>query len=606
VADLEDLEFDQTERIISVLAFAPGPEKLCVISFEGTEELSALSRFRLEAVTKGRPLKPGEVLGQKLGVAIRYREEVREFHGIVSRFEVLRTSIRGFHLQLLELSPPAWLCTLNRRCRIYPQKASHEIVASVLSEASVAHDVKSIGDQREYWVQYGESDFNLCARLMEEDGQFFRFDHSTPDCKLIGGDGKSDYTAAAHEVLGDDLLESWQPIYRVGPSKFKHGAWDYQAVVSMEANANGLPLAQPLSLGEREVFEYPGRHETNGEGARLATTRMAEQEADLVWIAGTTTTPLLEVAGKFKVENLALDMPSGSSSDSYALIRVDHRARDASGMPFEGERGYDNSFTCIPADLDYRPPRITPRPFIRGPQTGIVVDTPDEQGRARVRFPWDADGMSRWVRVAQSWAYDKMGTQFLPRIGSEVVVEFLDGDPDHPIIVGMVFNGDKKPLYDTGPNNPDNKTQSGIRGANWGSSGVADTSNELRFDDKTGAEEIYIHAQRDFRRVIVNDETATVEQGNVNFTVQQGNVTEAVKTGDHSLKLDMGASTVEAMQSITLKVGQNSIVIDQTGVTVKGMMISIQGQVQVDVKATMVSVNGDGILTLKGGVTMIN
>jgi type VI secretion system secreted protein VgrG len=240
-----------------------------------------------------------------------------------------------------------------------------------------------------------------------------------------------------------------------------------------------------------------------------------------------------------------------------------------------------------------------------------------------------------------------MGTQFLPRKDSEVVVEFLNGDPDHPIIVGMVFNGKNAPLYDL----PDNKTQSGVRGANWGSAGTADTSNELRFEDKEGSEEIYLHAQKDYRTVVANNDTLTVEQGDRSVEVKTGNdshkvtqgnrsveitagsdtlklsqgdrkvelsagnLTEKLSVGNHStqlsagnheVKCSAGGSTVEAMQSITLKVGGNSVTIDQTGITIKGIMVSVEGQAKLDLKSPMTTVNGDGMLTLKGGITMIN
>ena len=189
---------------------------------------------------------------------------------------------------------------------------------------------------------------------------------------------------------------------------------------------------------------------------------------------------------------------------------------------------------------------------------------------------------------------------------------------------------------------PANKTQSGIRGANWGDAGVADTSNEMRFEDLAGSEEIYLHAQKDFRRVVKNDDTLTVEEGDRTIEIKQGKVSETLDVGDystklsqgnrtielsqgnftetldvgdhatklsagnHSVKLCAGASSVDAMQSITLSVGQNSLTIDNTGVTIKGMMVSIQGQMQVDLKGAMASVNADGILTLKGSITMIN
>ena len=204
--------------------------------------------------------------------------------------------------------------------------------------------------------------------------------------------------------------------------------------------------------------------------------------------------------------------------------------------------------------------------------------------------------------MAQTWAYDKMGAQFLPRVGSEVVVEFLHGDPDHPIIVGMVYNGKRELLY----KQDDNKTQSGIRGANWGESGIPDTSNELRFEDKKGSEEINIHAQKDFRRVVVHDDNLKVETGNRTLEIDQGNVHETVKMGNHHLNIDLGEHTTEAFQSITLKVGQSTIVIDQTSISLKSMLINIEGQIQVSVKGLLTTVNADTILTLKGAITMIN
>jgi type VI secretion system secreted protein VgrG len=272
---------------------------------------------------------------------------------------------------------------------------------------------------------------------------------------------------------------------------------------------------------------------------------------------------------------------------------VEHRARDGSGVPFEAPTHYENTFECIAADLNFRPARISHRPTITGPQTAMVTDGPDEYGRAKVKFPWDQQGASRWTRVAQNWAFNQMGTQFLPRINSEVVVEFLDGDPDQPLIVGMVYNGKNKLPFAV----PENKTQSGIRGANWDAAGTVNKSNELRFEDKSGSEEIFVHAQKDFKRVVVNNDSLTVEEGNRTETLNQGN---------HSLKVDAGKSDVEAMVSITLKVGQNSMVIDQQGITIKGIMIKIEASAMANMKSPMTEVDGDGMLTLKGGVTMIN
>lgn len=611
MADLEAFEIDQTQRLISVEAFSAGATMALAVSFSGVEALSTLSSFRLEIVSKGRPFKPDEVLGKTLTIAIRYKGLVRKFSGITVRFEVVGASFRGHFLHLLEIAPPAWLLTLNRRHKIYADKASHEIIASVLSDGGMTFSVKSVGATREYWVQYAESDFNFVSRLLEEEGLFYRFDHSAESCKLIVGDGSADYATADPPNVDAFLdIDSWQTRYHIGPSKFQHVAWDFKAVSVMDGTAQGLTSVQPPGLSPRSVYEYPGRHETVDEGDKLAQARMEAEEAQLVWIPAASDNCRAEPGSKFQIKDRSIDMPDGSTEDSYVMVRVEHDAKDYTSVPFEGTTDYGNSFHCIPSSLDFRPPRLTPRPFIRGPQTATVTETPDEFGRAKVKFHWE-EAVSRWTRVAQFWAYNSMGSQYLPRVDSEVVVEFLDGDPDHPIIVGMVYNGKNKLPYAL----PDNKTQSGIRGANWGSQGIADKSNELRFEDKSGAEEIYIHAQKDFRRDVVNDDNLKVEQGNRTIEVQtgnvketlgQGNYTTTLNAGNHSLKIDAGTSTVEAMQSITLKVGQNSIVIDQTGVTIKAIMITVQGQATVEIKSPMTTVKGDGMLTLKGGITMIN
>lgn len=601
--DLEDFQIDQTKRHISVEAFAPGPKKIIVVSFEGVEELSALSRFRLEVVSMGRALKPSEILGQKLGIALRVRDHVRKFHGIVSRFEVLRTSIRGHYLHLVELSPPAWLLTLNQRFRIFQDSSSPEVIEKVLSDGGLSFELKTVGDVREYWVQYSESDFNFVSRLWEEEGLFYRFDHSTPACKLIVGDGASDYGSPDPEILlaGVNLL-SLQPQYRIGSSAFKHAWWDFEQVSLVDANVNGLGKMQPPGLPARQVFEYSGRHQTDGEADRLAKARMEAEESSLVWVVGSSYDCRIETGARCDVEGVSVEMPAGGSTSKFVATRVEHWARDFAQMPFEGDTSYVNEFVCIPSELNYRPPRVTPRPFIQGPQTATVTETPDKYGRAKVRFHWEETNTSRWARVAQNWAYNKMGTQFFPRVDSEVVVEFLNGDPDHPIIVGMVYNGDNMPPFDL----PGNKTQSGIRGANWGQSGEADVSNELRFEDLEGSEEIYIHAQKDQRRVVKNDDSLTVQMGNRTIVLEQGDLSQDLKLGNSSYKMDAGWSQTEAMQHITLKVGQSSIRLDQMGVTIKGMMIKIEGQVSVDVQSLMTTVKGDAMLTLKGGVTFIN
>ncbi len=631
MAALQDIEFDQTRRLISVEAFHLGPKKLMITAFEGVEKLSALSGFRLEIVTKGRSLNPGEMLGKPLTLALRHRDKIRKFSGIIGGFQQLHTSMRDYRLQTADLVPPAWLLTLNQRCRIFSDKKSTDVVSQVFGEANIASRTKSAGAVREYIVQYLESDFSFASRLLEEEGLFYYFDHGEQNCPIVLGNGAADYSRAGPAALDTyQEIETWQPHYRIGASSFKHGDWDFKAVNVMEGTAKGLGKVQTAGLAERAFYEFPGRYAASSDGTALARSRMEEHEVEFVRVHGVSHDIGVAPGTKFKTsKNKVALLAPAQETDSHAVVSVEHVARDGAGLPFDIATNYQNNFECIPSDLNFRPPRTTRRPVITGPHTAIVTDGPDEYGRARVKFPWDEENQSRWARVAQNWAYNQMGTQFLPRKDSEVVVEFLDGDPDYPLIVGMVYNGKNKLPFSV----PGNKTQSGIRGANWDSAGTADKSNELRFEDKAGSEEIYINAQKDFRRVVYHDDLLTVDTGDRTLHIKQGNVAETLdqgnkdtrlktgdqsttldmgnqsttlKAGDHSLKLNLGASNTDAMQSITLKVGGSSIVLDQTGVTIKGIMIKIEANAMLDAKSPMTQVNGDGMLILKGGITLIN
>jgi type VI secretion system secreted protein VgrG len=601
---LNDFQFDQTKRLISVESFHLGKNKLAITAVDGTEALSCLSRFRLEIVTLGRALMPSEVLGKPLTFALRYPgQPERKISGIIGQFQTLKTEFRERFLQVAELVPPAWLLSLNQRCRIFHEMKALDAINAVFNDWGVTVRGKPSCSTREYIVQYCESDFNFVSRLMEEEGIFYYFAHGEPNCPIVLCNSAANYTKLGSNTV-DFIhdIDRWQPHYRIGASSFKHAAWDFKAVNVMKGEAKGLPKVQTSGVTDRPFYEYSGRHATSGEAGEWAKARIEEKESEFFRIHGGSHFIDMQPGAKFTTKDHSTAFPASGQTDSYVVTSVDHNAKDAAGMPFEGATEYTNRFVCIPSELNFRPPRTTARPYIRGPQTATVVDGPDSFGRAKVKFPWLEDDESRWTRVAQNWAYNQMGTQFLPRIGSEVVVEFLDGDPDHPIIVGMVYNGKNKLPYET----PANKTQSGVRGANWDATGAENTSNELRFEDKAGSEEVFFHSQKDFRRVVKNDDALTVEQGNRTIKIQQGNVSETLDLGNHDLKISSGKQTTEAMQSITLKVGANSITIDQSGITIKGIMVKVEGSAMIDAKAPMTTVKGDAMLTLKGGITMIN
>jgi type VI secretion system secreted protein VgrG len=278
--------------------------------------------------------------------------------------------------------------------------------------------------------------------------------------------------------------------------------------------------------------------------------------------------------------------------------------------------------------------RKTPKARIEGTQTAVVVGPsgeeifPDKYGRVKVQFRWDRDGKkdansSCWVRVATLMGGKQWGMIHIPRIGQEVIVAFEEGDPDQPIIVGMVFNSDQMPPYAL----PDNKTQSGFK-TRSSPGGGAEDFNELRFEDKKGSEEIYVHAQKDYNLVVENnqslkvgnpqapdgsqttevykDRTETVKTGNEKLTVETGNRDITVTAGDDSKKVTAGTSKTEAGTAIELKVGGNSIKIDQSGITISGIKITIEGTAQVKATSPLTEVSSSGVLTLKGSITNIN
>jgi len=309
----------------------------------------------------------------------------------------------------------------------------------------------------------------------------------------------------------------------------------------------------------------------------------------------------------------------------------------------EGKPFFHCRFLALKSTTPYRAPRITPRAKVRGPQTAIVVGPPgdeihtDELGRVKVQFHWDLQGASDensscWIRVSQNWAGNRWGAMFLPRIGHEVIVDFLEGNPDRPVITGRVYNGDNSPPYEL----PANKTQSGIKSRS-STGGQVDNANEIRFEDKKDEEEFYVHAEKDFNRVvenndtlkvgfekeepgdqtidICNDRTVTVENGNDSLTVKTGNLSAevnkgnsstVVNKGDLSVNVDAGKITHEAAQSIELICGASSIKLEPGKITLKAPQIELKADASIDAESPMTTVKGTGTLILKGGTVLIN
>jgi type VI secretion system secreted protein VgrG len=591
-------------------------------SFRGEEALSRLFEFHLAVSSTRTDLAPADVVGKNITVTMNLQgNKDRRFNGHVRRLVGGALDGRGGRFYFIEVVPWLWFLTRTANSRIFEEKSVTEILEAVLQEHGFLFklDVKgghAKSTKREYCVQYRETDFNFVSRLMEEEGIFYFFKHEQGKHTLV----LADHTGAYEDCDSPELVHTagstvdaevtrWDHGYEFISGKWAQSDYNFKKPTAnlVTTTSTHVDLADAKKY---EIFDYPGAYtEKGGDGDALTRLRMEGEEAVYEAIEADSRNLTLRPAGKFKLTRHACKSESGKG---YVVVGVTHDAIDHSGATRGGGTQYVNHVACIPQSTVFRPARTTPKPMIHGLQTAAVTGPQgeeihtDEHGRVKVLFHWDRkDTTSCWIRAAQSIAGKQWGAIYLPRIGQEVVVSFLEGDPDRPLITGVVYNADNKPPYAL----PGNKTQSGFKSS---SSAGGGGSNELRFEDKAGSEQVYFHAQKDFLREVEHDDAHKIKHdqkseitGKRDVTIETGNDTLTVSSGDLIVKVSAGKITVEAMQSIELKVGSNSVKIDPAGVTVTGTLVKIEGQAQTQVTAPMVQVNGSGMLKLQGGITMI-
>ena len=484
---------------------------------------------------------------------------------------------------------------------------------------------------------------------MEDEGIFYYFEHTSSSHTMVLADSKSAYKKCPEsEVvflaghLMENQLSSWSNQYSYTTSKHSLNDYNFEAPSNKLDAASDSVISLPGKDKENERYMYPGNYLEKKLGETRVKVRMESEEAGFHVINSGGTYRSFFASGTFTVKEHEY---KSEEKKSYVITAISHQASDDSYGAGGGGSSYQNQFSCIPSDVVFRPGLRHQKPAVYGPQTAVVVGPKGEEiytdkyGRVKIQFHWDVvnkhdEKSSCWVRVAQTMVGKKWGAIFIPRIGQEVVVSFIDGDLDRPLITGCVYNAEFMPPYDL----PANKTQSGFK-TRSSKSGDTKNFNELRFEDKKGGEEIYFHAEKDFNRHVENDdgliiyknrsktikegnETILLEKGNHSTTLKQGNHSTELKKGDMSTKVVDGKITIEASKEIQLKVGgstitikptsielkngSNSVKIDPSGVVTKGTTVKIAAQAMAEMKSPMTTVKGDGMLTLKGGVTMIN
>ncbi|GAB4273786.1 MAG: type VI secretion system spike protein VgrG1b [Methylomicrobium sp.] len=642
-------------RVVTVISPLSSDE-LLFRKMSGHEAMGRLFEFEIELL---RPDIHGSVdiarvLGEDMSVKVTGDDgTVRFFSGAVAEFKHIGVKERHYCYRAV-LRPWLWFLTLTNDCKIFQDKNIPDIIREVFADysfADVEYQLSETYETLEYCVQYRESDFNFVSRLMEHAGIFYYFKHREGKHTLVLTDsGNAYHTVSGYDSIPyfppenterreRDHIYQWLAEHRVSTGKYELNDFDFEAP-SDDLTAKSQ-VSRPYSQSDFEVYDYPGKYKQANIGSVLTGKRIEEIHSKYSTIQAAGDALALQPGLEFQLK----DFYFREENAKHYIVAADYQV---SGEDYETSGGAPGHqficcFVAVNSKQAYRSERLTPKPVIAGTQTAIVVGKSGEEiwtdkyGRVKVQFHWDRIGKndeksSCWIRVSFPMAGKQWGWISLPRIGQEVVVSFLEGDPDRPLITGRVYNAEQMPPYAL----PDNQTQSGIK-TRSSKDGSADNFNELRFEDKKGQEEIYLHAEKDFNCVIENNETRKigldkkdkgdqtveiqnhrtvtlnegndklkVKMGNRKIEIDQGNHDLVVSTGNHSIKVDTGKSTVEAMQSIELKVGSNSIKIDQQGITIKGLMITIQGSVKLDAKSPMTTVTGDGMLTLKGGVTMIN
>jgi type VI secretion system secreted protein VgrG len=594
----------------------PLGDKLNIRKLTAEERISGLFRFELGMVSKENSLAFADMVGKSVTVSMDYGAGLkRHFNGIVGRF-IQSGSDRRNTTYYAELLPWFWLLTLSRDSRIFQNKTVPEIIKALFSElgqTDFEDALKGTYKPREYCVQYQETAFNFVSRLMEEEGIFYFFKHEAAKHTLVLADDAANHppcpgltkarlARSFSKVEEDDVLMRVTLEQRVTTGKYS--VEDY----NFETPSTDLLVTSAGTTSHR-MYEYPAGFGVTGDGEKIANKRLQACELPGKLLRGDGRCRAFTAGYKFTLaEHGRADI-----NGDYVLSQITHSAT---------QDNYSNSFVAIPSATPFRAPRVTPKPQIPGTQSALVVGPSGEEiftdkyGRVKVQFYWDQLGKknensSCWVRVSQGWAGKAWGSIFIPRIGQEVLVSYLEGDPDCPVITGSVYNAEQTVPYDL----PAKKTVSTIKTR---SSAKGDTTmfNEIRFEDAKDSEEIYIHAQKDMNIVVENNRTTvvgdpdTAKEGNETITVKnnrtttisEGNETLTVEKGNRVVTVTKGNNTTlvsEGNETLTVSKGNNDHVVDKGNLTVKvntgNYTLTVKGNLLIDVTGTVTIKSGQTI-----------
>ncbi len=562
--------YTQERRLLRINTVL-GQDHVLLVSVRGQDVLSTCFFYDLELASTDAAIKPEDLLGTPATIWLVDGAGLKApINGIFSRFSMVQRGGRGLTIYRVRLVPTLWLLTRTSDCRIFQDMSVQQIVDKILGEYGISKKSWRLNGEhpkRDYCVQYRETAHDFICRLLEEEGIFFYFQHDDGSHTVVFSDNNRGFANCAntHVVASPEVgalggIWEWAKSYQV-----RSGQWALEDY-NFETPSTNLLAKKPsinpvLTKRKLEMFDYPGRYAASGPGQNAAKLRIEYEESAYQAINGEGACVGFDAGSVFKVTNAEGD----DAGSEFVLTSVTHEADDWSLVTQDAEPAtYTNRFICTSRKVPYRPPMKTPVPRIHGTQTAVVTGPggeeifTDKYGRIKVQFFWDRQGKkdehsSCFVRVAQSWAGRNFGTWYLPRIGQEVVVTFLEGDPDRPLVVGSVYNAEQMVPFAL----PGNKTQSGLRTRSSLGGGAANC-NEFRFEDKKGSEQVLLHAEKDLTKEVEHDASHWV--GHDETTTVDNNRTETVHANE-TITIDKNRTeTVHMNETVNIDLNRSHTV----------------------------------------------
>jgi type VI secretion system secreted protein VgrG len=620
-----------TQKTRSLNLTSPlGEDVLLLTRFTGQESMSRLFSYQLDMISENNAVTAADIVGSNVTFSVKLQDDSRRyFNGFVSRLVAGREDLDGVRVYRAEVVPWLWFLTRTADCRIFQNKTVPQIIETIFSDLGFSGfepNLRGNHKKWEYCVQYRETDFNFVSRLMEQEGIFYYFKHEDGKHTMVLADNKDAYATLPDDTIDypqvtgpaafKDHITDWTHHYEFRSGKYAQTDYDFEKP-STSLMTNTKSIVSLPGIDKFEIYDFPGIYSEKSDGEAETKVHMEEVEAAFDQVQGASLCRTFGVGCKFTIGEHPTDSEEGKT---YVITSIEHSASES--LPYaagasELEFSCTNRFTCIPSAIVFRPARITPKPRVTGVQTAIVVGPggeeifTDKYGRVKVQFHWDREGKkdensSCWIRVAQNWAGKNWGIVFNPRIGQEVIVDFLEGDPDRPIIVGRIYNAEQMPPYAL----PGEQTKSTIKSRS-SKGGGTDNFNEIRFEDKKGSEQVLIHAEKNQDIEVENDETHWVGHDRKK-TIDHDETThvkhDRTETVDNNEKITIHGNrteTVDKNETITIHSNRTETVDKEEKITIGGGRTE---QVAKDEKITIGASRTENVakeetITIAGGRT---